>query len=178
MRRIDYELWHPIGAGTTSTSGTLKDLVLAIPYLMLPGLIPPLHVLNAELKKGAGGAGMSGGATWEPFEITAAEYDELVASFEGGEPRRSTQGETPEWVETHRDWTIWALHLLRGIPVDEHRRLAAEYTELQRQYKDAQAAGDSELTLTLFVQSVQVGTRLGEFVMANRGTADRKDEPA
>ena len=36
-----------IGPGTTRTSGTLKDLLVSIPYFLLSGLIPPLAVVNS-----------------------------------------------------------------------------------------------------------------------------------
>jgi hypothetical protein len=68
--------------GPTRKRGTLIELVLDIPYLMdSTGVIPPLSVLNEVLREGGNNGGMSPGTEWKPFEITEAEYTELVNVF-------------------------------------------------------------------------------------------------
>jgi hypothetical protein len=162
MRTLEYELLPPVGTGTHKTSGTLTELVRAIPYLLIWNLVPPLSVLNSIFSGGRGGAGMSGGCRWQPFQITPDEYEELARSLDGLE-----RVEVPEWVQTSSDWTIWAMHLKRGVPAEEHRRLTDESEQLARKAKEARERGEVELAEDLFVQSVQAGTRLGEFVMSH-----------
>src|SRR6266576_2918778 len=50
-----------------------------IPHLAACGIFPPRHLLNMRLKAGGGDSGMSPGASWEPFEVSEAEYAETVA---------------------------------------------------------------------------------------------------
>jgi hypothetical protein len=79
MRTVRYKRhWSYLGPATR-VQGSLVDLVLDIPYLMEhTGVIPPLPVLNEELRSGGDSGGMGPGTTWKPFEITEIEYAELV----------------------------------------------------------------------------------------------------
>jgi hypothetical protein len=176
MRTLKYELLPPVGDGTLERSGSLEDLVLGIPYLLVSGLIPPLNVLNEVLKAGGVDAGMSGGCRWQPFEITPTEYDELVRSLTDDPARGFKSVDTPDWVKTDSDWTIWVMEIIRGVPSQQHRTLTEEYTRLERQYKEARDSGNSELAEALFVQSVEAGGRLSDFVMSHV-TKDRNGRP-
>ena len=68
---MDFEILPAIGPGTRKVTGSVRDLVLAIPYFMHSGLIPPRNVLNAVL------------ADFCARNQLAAN---LVASYEGGQP--------------------------------------------------------------------------------------------
>ena len=82
MRTIKYKKYWFFNQPPIETTGSLLDLVLDIPYLMnVHGVIPPIWVINFELKKGGSKGGMSIGTAWEPFEIDKREYDELVKSL-------------------------------------------------------------------------------------------------
>jgi hypothetical protein len=81
MRSLQYNLLTPVGDGQTPVYGYLLDFLQAIPHLLSGGLIPPLVVLNHIFKMGVYDAGMSGGITWEPFEIDQTEFNELVDVF-------------------------------------------------------------------------------------------------
>jgi len=61
--------------------GSLLVFVYDVPYLPACGVFPPLHILNQHLAGGGAPGGMSPGATWEPFTISSAEYQELVAAI-------------------------------------------------------------------------------------------------
>src|SRR4051812_18494011 len=86
MRRLRYELLPPIGPGTMPAEGTVVDLLFDIPYLIGWGAPLPSHYqLNSLLRKGYDDAGMSGGCAWEPFELSADEYDEVVSAIKQDE---------------------------------------------------------------------------------------------
>src|SRR4051794_2317521 len=169
MRTVEYEQFPAIGAGTIEKTGSLRDLVLAIPSLRMFDLMPPLSVLNTVLREGIVEAGMSGGCRGQPLEVTPSEYDELVRSFSADPHDHFEPLDVPAWVETRRDWGIWVEEYVRRVPAAEHRRLVAEYEALQRQRKAAQESGDSELAETLFVEEVRAGTKLGDFIMGHLG---------
>jgi hypothetical protein len=120
MRILEYDVLPPVGAGKLRTSGSLKDLVLAIPYLVQSSLIPPLAVLNAVFTAGVADAGMSGGCRWQPFEISKDEYDELIRAFRADTKGNFEAADAPEWVKTPSDWSIWIIERMRGVPAAEH----------------------------------------------------------
>ena len=165
MRKLEYQELPAMGPGSVTKKGSLKNLLFAIPYFLVPDeLIPPLEVVNSVLRTGVSDAGMSGGCRWQPLEISAAEYEELVAAL-------VTDGlktvDSPGWVKTRDDWQIWVMQIRNSVPVEEHRRLTDEYNRLDHAQKEARARGDIELADDLFVQSVRAGNRLADFVMAH-----------
>jgi hypothetical protein len=55
-----------------------------IPYLIGFGTPFPSHdALNELLREGFYDAGMSGGAEWDPFELSVDEYDEVLTAIKG-----------------------------------------------------------------------------------------------
>src|ERR1044072_663246 len=121
---IDYELLPAMGPGTTKKRGSLAELVHDIPYFITNGLIPPPIVLESVLREGVVDAGMSGGCRWQPFDMTAAQYEEIVRELERSGLVRA---ETPDWVATRSDWTAWMMEHRNSVPSAEHRRLTAIY---------------------------------------------------
>lgn len=79
MRMVTYEThWSYLGPAL-KCKAPLSEFVLDIIYLFEKnGIIPPHHLLNITLKTGGNSGGMGPGTTWTPFEITQAEYQELV----------------------------------------------------------------------------------------------------
>ena len=77
MRTISYKTLGGMG-GETPKVGTVADVLLEIPYLLMTRIIPPLRVVNDLLAKGISDAGMSGGCRWEPFQVTPVEWEELA----------------------------------------------------------------------------------------------------
>jgi hypothetical protein len=135
MRTVDYVRR---GFGTDeSAHGSVADLVCDIPYLIVAGLVPPLAVVNEILRRGEVHAGMSGGCVWPPFELSPAEFAEVVADLE---PARLE--EVPSWVTTKREWAIWLAYRLRGVPVAENRQLSTAMAEADVAMKAAAARGD------------------------------------
>jgi hypothetical protein len=76
----------------------IAELLVSLPYVIKSGPIPPFAVVRSILAKGEFDAGMCGGATWEPIEISPDDYDKIVAEL-----RRVKKGahpiEAPEGVE-------------------------------------------------------------------------------
>ena len=167
MRALEYEVLTAVGSGTIKESGTLKDLLFEIPYLLTSGLIPPLRVLNDILRKGIVDAGMSGGCKWQPFEIGQAEYEELAGSLNADPDDSFKEVEAPAWVRTHSDWGIWLMEHLSGVPSEEHRKLQQEYDDIERRRREARERGDVELEESLYEKSAEAGDRLSEFIMSH-----------
>jgi len=81
MRRVQYK--HTFFHGDDeSREGSLLTFVYDIPYFPPCGVFPPLHLLNQHLASGGSNGGMSPGAIWEPFTITAEEYRQLISALE------------------------------------------------------------------------------------------------
>jgi hypothetical protein len=81
MREVSYIRSDP-RAPDQNCKAALLDFVFDVPYLLSRGVIPPLHVMNEVLKEGGGEAGMSPSTTWETFELSGDEYDELVFALQ------------------------------------------------------------------------------------------------
>lgn len=112
-------------AGSMWTHGTLKDLLLAMPYVLLH-FIPPLRILNDLLARGLPNddypdgmlpdgnvqvdMGMSGGCAWKPFQIALEEYEGLVVELLTDPALTLRISEPPEGVLTIRQWVYWALN--------------------------------------------------------------------
>jgi len=69
-----------------AVTGVLLKLVYDIPYFGACGVFPPLHIVNQWFAHGGGDSGMSPGASWKPFTITAGTYRELVAQISNFDP--------------------------------------------------------------------------------------------
>lgn len=115
-------------SGGIWTRGTLKDLLLATPYI-LQRFIPPFQVLNYLLKHGVPNeffldgllpdgkvqydAGMGGGCSWKPFEITREEYEELILDLLTDPESQFYIFDTPAEVQTYKQWVEWKLKHLK-----------------------------------------------------------------
>jgi len=114
MRELTFVVEPGIGPGEFPRRGSLADLVLALPYVVMDE-IPPRRVLNDVLGQGVLDAGMSGGCLWEPFEIGPAEYEEVVRELQRRGRRRHTGRDrrpfaipaTPDSVRTYSDWVAF-----------------------------------------------------------------------
>ena len=84
MRTFNYHThWHYLEE-PTPRSGSLLELLIDYPYSFreLPEnegfcMIPPWEVMNKLCQQGGTDGGMSPGSTWEGFELTKVEYQEL-----------------------------------------------------------------------------------------------------
>lgn len=123
MKELRFKRYVMHCAGGIWTRGTLRDLLLAMPYV-LDRFIPPFHVLSYLLKHGVPNglfpdgkvqydAGMSGGCSWKPFEITQEEYEELVLDLLTDPDSQFEVLDAPTEVQTYRQWVDWKLNHLK-----------------------------------------------------------------
>ncbi len=89
-----------------------------------------MSVVNDFLVAAAADQSSSGGqCTWEPFQLDAAEYDDLVAALRR---RRFKAVASPRWISTHRDWLIWCGEVVWGVPSLKRRRVQERISKLER----------------------------------------------
>ena len=70
---------HEFRLAPEEVQGDLFTLVYDIPYFDACGVFPPMHVANQIFMSGGGGdAGMSPGASWEPFSLNEEQYNNLL----------------------------------------------------------------------------------------------------
>jgi hypothetical protein len=56
----------------------LSTFLYDLPYITSCNIVPPRHLLNTILLKGKHGGSMSPRFTWEPFELSEQEYEEIL----------------------------------------------------------------------------------------------------
>jgi hypothetical protein len=161
MRTVTFEVLPGTGSGGPTLRGTVVDLLVNIPYLLMPGMVPSRPPLNDLLRRGLSHAGMSGGCRWEPFELDADEWGEVRDAL-------TTSGcrymEPPDWVADYEDWFAWLFDTLYGVPAEEHRRLMREDAELERAIARAAADDDQDALLDLHMQRIRVGEQMTTLV--------------
>lgn len=96
MRIIRYER-HEFHYDPEDRQAPLYAFVYDIPYFGVCSIFPPFHIANQYFASGGSQGGMSPGATWEPFEISESEYQDLVATIKELDP--ATLGDTARYTE-------------------------------------------------------------------------------
>src|SRR5215208_3648322 len=91
-----------IGPWLTPRTGSIADLLRAIPYFVMHE-IPPLVLMNDRLVRGGYDAGTSGGCIWKPLELEEGEFDALVEDLQRREPALRVF-EVPDSVRTNQAW--------------------------------------------------------------------------
>lgn len=81
MRQLTFVQMTAIGPWHLPRTGSLADLVLALPYVVGEE-IPPRPALNDVLIRGRLDAGMSGGCIWKPLELSKADFWQLVEELQ------------------------------------------------------------------------------------------------
>lgn len=169
MRHIDYADLH----GETAHNHrrlSLADILRHYPYLLSGGLIPPAWLANELLRRGGFDAGMSGAGRWTPVEVSAAEYEEVIADLVAnglhGRPLRYLQ--LPDWVKDHEDWSIWVAEQTYSIPAAENRQYHAAMAELQAAATEAVNRGDEDARVECLVRLNRICAEWSEFVTKHR----------
>lgn len=121
MRKVNYTYLFPVadvdGESSSVEFGDVSDLLRAADsYLFTGGHIPPLRIINSFLATGRSDHGMSGGAEWEPFALTDAEFENLVNFLDTPEGRAKfhigkqiTIVQPPANILTHLDYSDWKI---------------------------------------------------------------------
>jgi hypothetical protein len=69
--------------GVKGCSGTLGDLVRALPYVLSDGKsLPPYAVCRSLFLRGQVGGGQGDMVSWDPFDLTESDYRQLSAGPE------------------------------------------------------------------------------------------------
>ena len=164
MQSIKYVVLGGVG-GEFERQGTVADLLMAVPYLLMSRIIPPLPVTNDLLMRGRVDAGMSGGCRWDPFQLTEAEWGELVEHLKSLPDDKACEFVPPaDWVENIDDWQVWIMIFRHGFPA-QYRELEREARMLESARKKAVQDGNQELTLELHLRVIEVGNRIAEMAM-------------
>ncbi len=162
MREVTYAVLAGVGDDRHRRVQPLADFVLDVPNLIKPhDVIPPLHILNDVLRRGLRDAGMSGACEWSPFELSAAEYDELLAVL--GE-RGCRTLETPGSIESWGDWHAWVFDKRYAVPFAEHRALSRVWEELDAARRQARDRGDEAAAERLYAEAMEAGRQLSDFL--------------
>lgn len=114
MKTIDYER-HEFHGDPEPRTALLSTFVYDIPYFGACGIFPPVHIANQIFQSGGSQGGMSPGATWRPFRLGRAEYDELVRTIAAldpgalGDDARYTRVafQFDDSFDDIRDWGAW-----------------------------------------------------------------------
>jgi hypothetical protein len=180
MRVVTYRPLPGVGGGGVlpEEHAPLDEFVAdVLPYVLQrgaapkPWLVPPRRVLNSIFAAGEKFAGMSGGAQWDPFEISDEEYATLVAAL-GDRDYEPSPPTPPEWVTTEADWRTWEDELQRGVPSAPQRELRAAADAASAAYKAAWDEAVREGDALIVVR------RWRELLAAQRAVADlRQGDP-
>jgi hypothetical protein len=132
-----------------SAEGTVKELLSWIAYFLTGKDIPPRSVMNDVFRSGHRSCGFDGDVYWEPFELSAEEYEGLVAELLADKEMGYQILETPDWVETELDWMAFTNWYHHGVPLQEYRQMLYDSYALIDERNKALAAGDEKLAFTL-----------------------------
>jgi hypothetical protein len=132
VRQISYQRHEYTWPDPEDRSAPLLTFVYDVPYLDACGVFPPLHILNQILASGGSDGGMSPGATWEPFEVSAGEYDALVQGITTLDPRTLGDAARFKWLRFTFDpsfdqievWSEWMTAVCAKHREAYHRRIA------------------------------------------------------
>jgi hypothetical protein len=108
---------------------------------------------------------MSGGCSWEPFEISEQEWDELRAELLVDPEEELRYVEPPEWAATFADWNRWIWEFRFGVPGAELHKLEARIKELEAERNQALKDGDHTLAEDLDLKVHEANWELSEFFM-------------
>jgi len=162
MTKIKYVQFTATGGGKITREGTVLELLMTIPYLLLHHRLPPMSVINNILNVGLVDAGMSGGARWDSFILDEREFEELARDAESAGIEITSP---PSWVETRSDFQIWEFELDHGVPSDIHRGLVRKEEMASEKLREAISSGATDEKIKeLHLDVVQVGNELSEFL--------------
>jgi hypothetical protein len=169
MRRVRFLLLPPVGSHETPTEGTVADLLDAIPYLLVTRIVPPLAVLNEVLATGEVDAGMSGGCRWEPFSLTPADFNDLVASLAARQgDTEARYVEPPAWVRTYEEWRHWTVEFCYAIPAKRNLEFSRQLSRLEREQQAADAQGDVDRAAALLSRITDLSLEHSDWIRRHR----------
>ena len=163
---FEYEILPPTGSNEIIEKGNTAELLINIPYLFALGVFPPETVLNEVLSKGVSDAGMSGGARWKPYKIYHGDFELIFGEVKSLSKLNNLEYIEPDsWVKSFEDWNVWVMHIKRGIPWEEHKRLNNSVIAIEKELKEAEEKNNASRINALHIKYVEEGTKLSEFIM-------------
>ena len=142
-------------------------LLLKVPYLIMPGPIAPLRVINDLALRGGYDAGMSGSVKWKPFELAEPDYAEVVAEL-----RLKVQGlvqiDVPLEVKTFEDWCDWKVIRKVGEKGAELSALLTLNRELNKQLAMLKRGENDDEIERLQFQLVEIAPEISEIILSSR----------
>jgi hypothetical protein len=163
---IEFKILPPVGSAEIEIEGNTSELLKNIPYLLSAGVIPSADIINEVLAKGRDDSGMSGGASWTPYQVDTNGFEELVTQLKAIEHYKSLEYIEPDsWVSNFEDWNVWVMYIKKGVPWKEHKRLNDIVVGLENQMEEAKASDDEQRVNVLHLKIIEAGTELYEFVM-------------
>lgn len=125
---IHYQRYWYFNQPPDEVDGTLKDLILDIPYFFAGiGVIPSLSVLNEVLSNGGSKGGMGPGTKWTPFQITPQIYETLVQSLLSMDIEREKELHPYAYFETVMIDEELSQRDFSGLTHDEFTQIGLEY---------------------------------------------------
>lgn len=98
-------------------------------------------IVNQVLGRGTWGS-MVEQIEWDPFSVTAAGYERVVAVLMAVPWLNLSRAVAPSWVETERDFSFWSVEINQGVPGLAHRELVDREDALRQQAHDALDPGE------------------------------------
>lgn len=88
MRIIRYKQSEFLMPWKWRKKNPVHRFILEIPYGLYFSVVPGREALNEVLRSGSAGGGMGSGLSWDPFETTRDEYDEITEIWRTFDLRR------------------------------------------------------------------------------------------
>jgi len=102
LRQVAYTAFPDLAGRFDEREKSLPHFVHEV-GIVLHRQIPPFEVMNALLMRGSSPRV----AEWEPFEISLAEYEEVVADLMSNPAARFNRLEPDVPVHTPEQWWAW-----------------------------------------------------------------------
>lgn len=170
MKKFKYYLLSGAGNKIQPKEGTLKDLLLDIPFFISPEtrLLPPMHVINDVLSAGIMDFGRIGGCKWEPFQIEEKDFIDLLKKL-GTINDEAYKFIVPnDWVKNFSDWSIWKMEYCYGIPSSENKKLHDRYIQTENLLQEAYNQNSRKAIIKNFRKLQKIENKITKLILKHR----------
>lgn len=164
MKVIKYQILSRISNDELKEENNLLEFFKVIPYFFSSNYFPSFEVLNNFLISGGSEHGMSGGVSWQPFQLTKENYEELITELKLTFPTLIF-ALTPKWVKNYSEWQIWVMKKRYGIPIKENLKLTKKYQSIINKLEKAKQNKNETEVLKLHLKSIAIGQKLANLHM-------------
>lgn len=118
------------GSAGAEVTSSIPDFVSELSQYLPLKKIPPRNILNAVLSKCRVDRGMSGGLSWQAFQLSESEYESILSKL-------NLKPELPDrQISNEMEWEAWCYHSDFGVPFDEYIRRATEVENLRLAWEE------------------------------------------